>query len=311
MRTAHGLSLPSLNVNQNRKPSQPTIPQRRPSNALSIGFSGETGRLLGSRRISADGTSDSGRSGEYRPPVSIPGVGKGMIRSISVSGPQSGGLFTRRKQAGSIADLGTSPESEARHRQEASSNRLYAGLPSTTNLAAPTQRSTKANTPPIPPTGNQETYSLSDFHRLRTLARDAFAHTLLATLKSDIASACASSFYRDKPINPPTYSIKMFSKYELVQRKLLNKVLRERDVLRRVREEIKQEKGFGGAAFVAELLCTFQEKEVLYVVSEWGAADLRTRMKMNRSMDEDSARFYMAEITLALEFLHDKVCTLF
>ena len=58
---------------------------------------------------------------------------------------------------------------------------------------------------------------------------------------------------------------------------------------------------------VVELRCCFQTPSRLFFVIEFvRGGDLMFHMQRQRRLPEEHARFYSAEICLALNFLHDK-----
>ena len=59
--------------------------------------------------------------------------------------------------------------------------------------------------------------------------------------------------------------------------------------------------------FVVELKCTFQNEDTFFMVFEFMAGgDLFYHLKQAKRFGEPRARFYAAQVVLALEYLHKK-----
>ncbi|KNC96196.1 AGC protein kinase [Spizellomyces punctatus DAOM BR117] len=314
---ARGLSLPSLTPLEDTKSlSVRTQGARTVRPALQKGVSiSSVSERYKSQRISAGSGELGNRTGYHRPAssssftaVSVSGDvagnrGKPLTRAVSISGSGTGpSLSSRRRQSDADSDSSavassstlTSPsKSTARLRQATSTNRLYAGRPAITKQTSITQPPQKSNY--VTDVGAH--HSSEDFHVLRTVARDGLCTTVLSVLKSDIESAC--SWYTSPAPIPRTCAIKMFRKTNVVQRKALQRLQRERDVLVKARQDLQ-----GG--FVVTLLGTWQNSEHVFMALDWGPIDLREVLRVRRRFDEESARFYIAEVTVALEFLHEK-----
>lgn len=95
------------------------------------------------------------------------------------------------------------------------------------------------------------------------------------------------------------YAQKQFRKASLtVHKKLVEQTRTERAIL----ESISRH------PFVVKLFYAFQDHEKLYLILEYAqGGELFTHLAMERMFDEDVASFYMAEMVLALEHLHQNV----
>ena len=95
------------------------------------------------------------------------------------------------------------------------------------------------------------------------------------------------------------YAQKQFRKASLtVHKKLVEQTKTERTIL----ESISRH------PFVVKLFYAFQDHEKLYLILEYAqGGELFTHLAMERMFDEDVASFYMAEMVLALEHLHQNV----
>jgi serine/threonine protein kinase len=94
------------------------------------------------------------------------------------------------------------------------------------------------------------------------------------------------------------FAQKQFKKASLVVRKkLVDQTRTERDILKSIRHP-----------FIVKLYYAFQDQEKLYLILEYAqGGELFHHLSMERMFPEDTARFYMAEMVLALEHLHQVV----
>lgn len=91
------------------------------------------------------------------------------------------------------------------------------------------------------------------------------------------------------------YAMKVLRKSELVKRKQVRRTLTERDILSKVRHP-----------FIVKLEFAFQTDKKLYMGLEFvSGGDLFTVLSRDGLVDETRARLYIAEIALALQYLHD------
>ncbi|KAL6236895.1 hypothetical protein BDW75DRAFT_205571 [Aspergillus navahoensis] len=95
------------------------------------------------------------------------------------------------------------------------------------------------------------------------------------------------------------YAQKQFKKASItVHKKLVEQTKTERAILESVNRH----------PFVVKLFYAFQDHERLYLVLEYAqGGELFTHLAMERMFGEDAAAFYMAEMVLALEHLHQNV----
>ncbi|RJE22057.1 hypothetical protein PHISCL_05604 [Aspergillus sclerotialis] len=95
------------------------------------------------------------------------------------------------------------------------------------------------------------------------------------------------------------YAQKQFRKASItVHKKLVEQTKTERMILESVNRH----------AFVVKLFYAFQDHEKLYLILEYAeGGELFTHLAMERMFTEDVAAFYMAEMVLALEHLHQTV----
>lgn len=122
-----------------------------------------------------------------------------------------------------------------------------------------------------------------DFEQLMCLGKGTFGTVLLV---------------RHKPTGR-LYAQKQFRKASItVHRKLVEQTKTERVILESVNRH----------PFVVKLYYAFQDHEKLYLILEYAqGGELFTHLAAERMFSEDVAAFYMAEMVLALEHLHQNV----
>ena len=123
----------------------------------------------------------------------------------------------------------------------------------------------------------------TDFEPLRCLGKGTYGTVLLVKQES----------------TGKLYAQKQFRKASLtVQKNLVEQTKTERVILESINRH----------PFVVKLFYAFQDHEKLYLILEYAqGGELFTRMLTERMFPEDTAAFYMAEMVLALEHLHDNV----
>ena len=84
------------------------------------------------------------------------------------------------------------------------------------------------------------------------------------------------------------------SKVKIIDKKSEQSVLFERQVLSRIRNP-----------FIVNLIYSFQDSENLYLVLDFlKGGDLRFHICKNRNITEEQTKFFLACLTLGLEFIH-------
>ncbi|KAI9281064.1 camp-dependent protein kinase 10 [Sporodiniella umbellata] len=92
------------------------------------------------------------------------------------------------------------------------------------------------------------------------------------------------------------FAIKVLKKAEIVRLKQVEHINSERHVLSQIH-----------FPFIVQLYCTFQNQTNLYMVQEYViGGELFRHLRKARRFTADTARFYAAGITLAIEYLHSK-----
>ena len=127
----------------------------------------------------------------------------------------------------------------------------------------------------------QRQYSLSDFELIRVIGRGSYAKVLMVELK------------RTKRI----YAMKVIKKALVTDDEDIDWVQTEKHVFETASNH----------PFLVGLHSCFQTPSRLFFVIEFvRGGDLMFHMQRKHRLEEEHARFYAAEISLALNFLHKK-----
>ncbi|KAJ4960788.1 hypothetical protein NE237_020698 [Protea cynaroides] len=120
--------------------------------------------------------------------------------------------------------------------------------------------------------------SIDDFEIIKPISRGAFGRVFLAK----------------KRITGDLFAIKVLKKADMIRKNAVESILAERDILISVRNP-----------FVVRFFYSFTSRENLYLVMEYlNGGDLYSLLRNLGCLDEDVARIYIAEVVLALEYLH-------
>ncbi|KAJ3246912.1 camp-dependent protein kinase catalytic subunit, partial [Borealophlyctis nickersoniae] len=124
-------------------------------------------------------------------------------------------------------------------------------------------------------------YHLDDFVVIRRVGKGGFANVFLVRLKTGTGRY---------------YALKAIKKSDLVKLKQEKQILNEKNILRDFKHP-----------FIVELYHTFQNFTYLFMTMEFVAGgDLFSYLRKCKRFEEDDARFYVAEILIALEYLHSQ-----
>jgi protein kinase A len=115
-----------------------------------------------------------------------------------------------------------------------------------------------------------------------------------------VATAAAPSLPRSSLSQPsppaPVFALKILRKTDVIRLKQLDHVRHERSILSDV----------AGHPFITNLVATFSDRYSLYMVLDYvPGGELFTYLRKLRRFDEATARFYISEIVLVLEYLHE------
>lgn len=125
---------------------------------------------------------------------------------------------------------------------------------------------------------NKDRTSIDDFEIIKPISRGAFGRVFLAK----------------KRTTGDLFAIKVLKKADMIRKNAVESILAERDILISVRNP-----------FVVRFFYSFTCRENLYLVMEYlNGGDLYSLLRNLGCLDEDVARVYIAEIVLALEYLH-------
>ncbi|KAK1322930.1 Serine/threonine-protein kinase AtPK1/AtPK6 [Acorus calamus] len=127
------------------------------------------------------------------------------------------------------------------------------------------------------PTQKERT-SIDDFDIIKPISRGAFGKVFLAR----------------KRTTGDLFAIKVLKKLDMIRKNDIERILAERNILITVRNP-----------FVVRFFYSFTCRDNLYLVMEYlNGGDLYSLLKKVGCLDEDVARIYIAELVLALEYLH-------
>uniref|UniRef100_A0A182JDZ3 Serine/threonine-protein kinase greatwall n=1 Tax=Anopheles atroparvus TaxID=41427 RepID=A0A182JDZ3_ANOAO len=121
--------------------------------------------------------------------------------------------------------------------------------------------------------------TIKDFSILKPISRGAFGKVFLGYKKSD---------------QKKLYAIKVMQKTEMINKNMVSQVITERNAL-----------ALSRSPFCVTLFYSLQTLSSVYLVMEYMVGgDLKSLLTMYGFFDEPTARFYAAEICLALQYLH-------
>jgi hypothetical protein len=137
-------------------------------------------------------------------------------------------------------------------------------------------------------TNGQQFYLIpQDFVLIKTLGTGTFARVSLAKLA--------------RPATPQdahlVFALKVLRKTDVIRLRQVEHVVNERNVLAKV----------AGHPFITHMIASFQDHDSLYMLLEYcPGGEVFSYLRRARRFNEQTSRFYAAEIVLILEYLHGK-----
>lgn len=132
-----------------------------------------------------------------------------------------------------------------------------------------------------PNTALTQKVTISDFVVLKPISRGAYGSVFLGRKKK----------------TGDIYAIKILKKEDMARKNLTRRVLAERNIMAIAASN----------SFVVRFYYSFSGRQYLYLVMEYApGGDLFSLLHQMGNFDESTTRHYMAECTLALEYLHSK-----
>lgn len=118
---------------------------------------------------------------------------------------------------------------------------------------------------------------LDDFERVKLIGRGAYGEVQLVRHKA----------------SQKVYAMKQLNKFEMIKRSDSAFFWEERHIM-----------AFSNSPWIVQLCCAFQDDRHLYMVMEFMAGGDLVTLTMNYDIPEKWARFYTAEVVLALDAIH-------
>lgn len=127
---------------------------------------------------------------------------------------------------------------------------------------------------------NLKVPTIKDFVIIKPISRGAFGKVFLG--------------YKNNDPNK-LFAVKVMRKSEMINKNMVSQVITERNAL-----------ALSRSPFCVSLFYSLQSVSYVYLVMEYMVGgDLKSLLAMYGFFDESAARFYVAEITLALQYLHE------
>jgi serine/threonine-protein kinase RIM15 len=170
--------------------------------------------------------------------------------------------------------LAREPSTRRGHRRHSTAANPIFSLASNSAPLSPRQ-------PSVAPLARTTPASIKDFDVIKPISKGAFGSVFLAK----------------KKVTGDYYAIKVLKKADMISKNQITNVKAERMILMKQAE----------SPFVAKLYFTFQSKDNLYLVMEYlNGGDCAALIKSIGSLSEEWTKNYIAEVTLGLEYLHER-----
>jgi serine/threonine protein kinase len=141
--------------------------------------------------------------------------------------------------------------------------------------------------------------TIDDFEFIKPITSGGFGKVYLGKRKtqsstSNKQTALANSSTSNESPHEQVYAIKVMEKSVMVRKNMAHQVIAERDAL-----------AVSKSPFVVKLFYSLQSKEHIYLVMEYMiGGDLKSLLHNLYYFDEKMAIFYLSEVALALDYLH-------
>lgn len=179
-------------------------------------------------------------------------------------------LFVRPKEIIAVKDEGLSKE-HTMEEPHTTPKKKFSGLEHHDAIFKTLQNFTAPTSPKLP--------TIKDFSIVKPISRGAFGKVFLGYKKND----------QDK-----LFAIKVMRKSEMINKNMVSQVITERNAL-----------ALSRSPFCVILYYSLQTISSVYLVMEYMVGgDLKSLLAMYGFFEEAAARFYAAEICLALQYLH-------
>lgn len=127
---------------------------------------------------------------------------------------------------------------------------------------------------------------IGDFELIKTIGTGTFARVWLAQLSGSSKERC----------NQKVFALKILRKTDIIRLKQVEHIKNERNTLAAV----------AGHPFITTMITSFSDKDCLYMLLDYcPGGEVFSYLRRAKRFDEETTRFYAAEIVLILEYLHE------